>query len=83
MCNDARIEAHGGVFRAAGAPTEAALVVRAACKFRVRVYPNLALVERLTHNTCVARNAVKVLLLAGRVTTLVPFWLERRRNSAL
>lgn len=32
MCNDARIEAHGGVFRAAGAPTEAALVVRAACK---------------------------------------------------
>ena len=32
VCNDARIEAHGGVFRAAGAPTEAALVVRAACK---------------------------------------------------
>ena len=41
VCNDARIEAHGGVFRAAGAPTEAALVVRCmpSC---VRAYTNLA-----------------------------------------
>ena len=37
VCNDARIEAHGGVFRAAGAPTEAALVVRSPCQTLIRV----------------------------------------------
>ena len=49
----------------------------------VGAYTNLALVESLTHyNTCVARNAMKVLL-AGRVIALVLFWCERQCYSAL